>query len=82
MAALDRLQPPEHVDLLITHTRFRCTGSTLASMARVKRPGIKIVITAAPALVNLPMASGPLCSRLFISEPRAAASPGSQQRVV
>jgi hypothetical protein len=55
MAALNRVEQSDHIDVLITRTRFRLgqpNGVALANMARVKKPGIKIVITLVPELAD------------------------------
>jgi DNA-binding NtrC family response regulator len=51
MAALDALEHPTHIELLITRIRFpkgTPNGAALARMARIKRPGIKVLFAAFP----------------------------------
>jgi DNA-binding NtrC family response regulator len=56
MSALNRLDRPEYVDVLVTRTRFplgQPNGIALAHMAGVKKPGIKIVIAVVEELAGL-----------------------------
>ena len=51
MTATDALEHPVHIELLITRVRFpegTPNGVALARMARVKRPGIKVLFTSFP----------------------------------
>jgi DNA-binding NtrC family response regulator len=55
MSALSRLEHPDHIEVLVTRTRFplgQPNGVALANMARIQKPGIKIVITSVPELAN------------------------------
>jgi DNA-binding NtrC family response regulator len=51
MSALDALEAAQLVEVLITRVRFaegQPNGISLARMARMKRPGIKVVFAALP----------------------------------
>ena len=51
MAAIDVLEHPKLIELLITRVRFPTgtpNGAALARMARLKRPGIKVLFTSFP----------------------------------
>ena len=51
LLAIDALEYPKHIELLITRVRFpsgKPNGVALARMARIKRPGIKVLFTAFP----------------------------------
>ena len=55
MAAIDALDAARRPDMLITRTRFSDgtpQGPALARMARVKCPGIKVIITGRPELAE------------------------------
>jgi DNA-binding NtrC family response regulator len=55
MSALNRLEQPDHVDVLVTRIRFplgQPNGVALANMARVKKPGIRIILTSVPELAD------------------------------
>ena len=51
MAGIDALEHPKRIELLITRVRFPAgtpNGAALARMARLKRPGIKVLFTSFP----------------------------------
>jgi DNA-binding NtrC family response regulator len=51
MPAIDALEHPKRIELLITRVRFPLgtpNGAALARMARLKRPGIKVLFTSFP----------------------------------
>ena len=51
MSAIDALEHPKRIELLITRVRFppgTPNGVALACMARLKRPGIKVLFTSFP----------------------------------
>ena len=51
MSGIDALEHAEHIELLITRVRFPSgtpNGAALARMARLKRPGIKVLFAAFP----------------------------------
>ena len=51
MKALEALEASRHIETLVTRVRFapgRPNGVTLARLARIKRPGIKVLFTALP----------------------------------
>jgi DNA-binding response OmpR family regulator len=51
MSGIDALEHPKHVELLITRVRFPSgtpNGAALARMARLKRPGIKVLFASFP----------------------------------
>ena len=51
MSAIDALERPKRIELLITRVRFPSgmpDGVALACMARLKRPGIKVLFTSFP----------------------------------
>ena len=51
MATIDVLEAPERLELLVTRVAFpqgQPNGVSLARMARVKRPGVKILFVARP----------------------------------
>ena len=51
MSAIDALERPQRIELLITRVRFPSgmpNGVALACMARLKRPGIKVLFTSFP----------------------------------
>lgn len=55
MLALNRLEQPDHVDVLVTRTQFpvgQPNGVSLANMAKSHKPDIKIVITSVPELAK------------------------------
>jgi DNA-binding NtrC family response regulator len=50
-AGIDALEHPKHIELLITRVRFpqgTPNGTALARMARLKRPGIKVLFASFP----------------------------------
>jgi DNA-binding NtrC family response regulator len=56
MKALEALDDPKKIELLITRVRFqpgKPNGVSLARMARQKRPRIKILFTALPEFAEL-----------------------------
>ena len=51
MSGIDALEHAEHIELLIARVRFPSgtpNGAALARMARLKRPGIKVLFAAFP----------------------------------
>ena len=51
MSGIDALEHPKRIELLITRVRFPAgtpNGEALARMARLKRPGIKVLFTSFP----------------------------------
>ena len=51
MAALDALDAAQHVEVLVTRVQFapgKPNGISLVRMARVKRPGIRVLFAALP----------------------------------
>ena len=51
MSGIDALEHPKRIELLITRVRFpegTPNGAALARMARLKRPGIKVLFTSFP----------------------------------
>ena len=51
MSGIDALEHAKHIELLITRVRFPSgtpNGAALARMARLKRPGIKVLFAAFP----------------------------------
>jgi DNA-binding NtrC family response regulator len=55
MAALDALETAEHVEVLITRITFpegTPHGVSLALMARIKRPGLKVLFVVRPEMIH------------------------------
>ena len=51
MSGIDALEHPKRIELLITRVRFPAgtpNGAALARMARLKRPGIKVLFVSFP----------------------------------
>ena len=51
MSGIEALEHPRHIKLLITRVRFPSgtpNGAALARMARLKRPGIKVLFASFP----------------------------------